>query len=151
MTKLKIYGASDDLVEVEGGVPGCDEYGAYDAPLYVELSTGDVFKVEYAERGVWLVTHQVESGKVAAAKTPHGEGDDPEPHTEAVEVVGPVEWAEAWEVWPPAPADVREKLGEILADEPDDFDRGRFLDDADVVAMWQIVAAARRRGSWKGR
>lgn len=53
---VRIYGCSDDLVQVEGGVPGCDEYNTDD--LYLTLH-GDgratVIRASYEDRGVWAI------------------------------------------------------------------------------------------------
>lgn len=35
MSQIVIYGASDDLIEVDGDVPGCDEYNEESARLLV--------------------------------------------------------------------------------------------------------------------
>ena len=146
MQTIKIYGASDDLVEVEGNVPGCDEFN--DTPLYIELSLGDVFKVEYTKGGVWTVEHVKRGGLKAAKgkiiKEPHGDGDDPEPYTETVTITAPVEWVEAWKDYPPTVEEMRWKLERFLSGN-DGFDEDRFLSDDDVRAIWAIVATARRR------
>ena len=44
MKSIKIYGASDDLIEIEGSCKGCDEYGTGGSgPLMgkITLSSGD--------------------------------------------------------------------------------------------------------------
>lgn len=149
MTSIVISGASDDLVEVVGEVPGCNEYSAYDNPLFVELSTGDVFRVEYTELGVWEVRQCVYGGLKAIGgtvqTTPHASGDDPDPYTDIVAVMGNIEWVEVWESYPPTVGEKRHKIGHELADDEDGFDRDRLLSDDDVAAVWAILATAKRR------
>jgi hypothetical protein len=52
---ISIYGASDDLVEVEGDVS--EEFNHYDSeeePCYLAFSDGTLLKVQYLE-GVWRI------------------------------------------------------------------------------------------------
>lgn len=61
MSTIQIYGASDDLIEIEGNCPGCDEYNAEDAAFLV---SGDYngtparakVRVIYNADGVWAIT-----------------------------------------------------------------------------------------------
>lgn len=156
MPTVTIYGASDDLIEVEGDVPGCDEYNSIDAPLYVELSTGDAFKVEYTDEGVWRVTlhekgalHTIKSLKNTSVVTVPAEGSDSKNYSDRLTVTGPFAWVEAWEAYPPTVAEKRRKIGHRLADDEDGFDRDRLLSDADVKSLWEIVAHATRRAAEK--
>ena len=110
---IKIYGASDDLVEVEGDVPGCDEFGHYgDEPGFVELSTGDIFSVVYGagKRAVWQIKHAHKSGKLKVTIQKAPKGDEPDPYTDTAVISGPIEWVEFWENWPPNYEDIREKV-----------------------------------------
>jgi hypothetical protein len=50
MKRIAFYGASDDLVEVVGDVPGCDEYNAELAAFVV---AGLRVVVSYGARGTW--------------------------------------------------------------------------------------------------
>lgn len=52
-----IFGSSDDLIEVEGQVKGCDEYNEEDATFVVmgtECSTR--VRVRYERDGVWSIS-----------------------------------------------------------------------------------------------
>lgn len=54
---VTIYGASDDLIEVEGKAPGCDEYNA-DAGSFI-VSSADAstrVRVWYGTGGCWHVS-----------------------------------------------------------------------------------------------
>lgn len=54
---IELYGASDDLIEVDGDLPGCDEYNAEDA-YFVLFGVADSavrVRVWYTSRGVWAI------------------------------------------------------------------------------------------------
>lgn len=121
MATIKLYGASDDLVEVEAAskppVPGCDEYGVgNDDASFVRLSTGDVFRIEYTDRGVWKIGQHVVTGKVAVKLDLAPEGDDPDPYTDKATVTGDIEWVDVWGSWPPTDDDVMGKVNDRLND-----------------------------------
>jgi hypothetical protein len=51
---VTIYGASDDLVEVEGVVSGCDEYNTEDASFVLVGDSGQArVRCWYGRKGVW--------------------------------------------------------------------------------------------------
>lgn len=53
---VTIYGASDDLIEVEGDVPGCDEYSAESATFTISGPDGMVrVRAQYADPGIWEI------------------------------------------------------------------------------------------------
>jgi hypothetical protein len=56
---ITIYGASDDLIEIEGNAQGCDEYPGEDG---VFVLIGDEAKVRvrvtYTARGLWAIAAQ---------------------------------------------------------------------------------------------
>ncbi len=49
----KIYGCSDDLVELKGEVN--EEFNCFDKPIYARFSTGTYVKVEYNKEGLWRI------------------------------------------------------------------------------------------------
>ncbi len=53
----EIYGASDDLIEIEGGLSG--EHGCYntseESPVAMFLSDGTVLAIHYGDGGVWKI------------------------------------------------------------------------------------------------
>lgn len=55
---IKIYGASDDLIEVEGDVPGCDEYNEEDATFVLLGYNSQRTRVRYryGKDGLWEAT-----------------------------------------------------------------------------------------------
>jgi hypothetical protein len=52
---ITIYGASDDLIEIEGDIRA--EFSATGDGDYVALSNGCIFRIAYD--GVWRITHAV--------------------------------------------------------------------------------------------
>lgn len=59
MSEVTIYGASDDLIEVEGDAKGCDEYPATDDMAAFVLVGGEArtrIVVRYTDDGVWAVS-----------------------------------------------------------------------------------------------
>ena len=114
MATITITGSSDDLIYVEGKVPGCDEYGEDEG--FIELSTGDVFKVDYTRGGVWQIRHHVRAkgSAVKVTTVPHAPVsdtiDDPEPYTDTVTVTGDFAWVRFCPAWPMAAADKREAI-----------------------------------------
>jgi hypothetical protein len=56
MSDVTIYGASDDLIEVDGDVPGCDEYSGESAELLLTGPEGGVWvMVTYGTNGCWAI------------------------------------------------------------------------------------------------
>lgn len=53
--RVVIYGSSDDLIEVEGDAPGCDEYSAEDATFVLSGPLGSA-RVRMVYEGVWAIT-----------------------------------------------------------------------------------------------
>ncbi len=52
--QLKIYGRSDDLIEIEGDI--YDEIGWHpDEKCYITISDGTVISIEYADEGIWRI------------------------------------------------------------------------------------------------
>lgn len=62
--KTIVYGASDDLIEVEGGVS--EEFSpAMDEPAYLAFSNGVVLKVVYDDEGLWRIQPRANAHLVA--------------------------------------------------------------------------------------
>jgi hypothetical protein len=57
---IRIYGASDDLVEVEGDIS--EEFSFYGESSYLAVSDGTVLRVDYDRDGIWRFT-RVSRGK----------------------------------------------------------------------------------------
>lgn len=59
--KTKIYGASDDLIEIEGAIS--DEHDAYNFSGTVTASDGTTAKLKYNDDGQWEFTVTKEGSK----------------------------------------------------------------------------------------
>lgn len=129
MTTIRISGASDDLVNVEGAVPGCDEYGYYGGhAVAVCFPSEDRFAVNYDDHGVWRVTHTHESGTltVQVRKAEMGPPDDVDHAT----VSGVIDRVEVWREWPPPIDEVRDRIERRL-------DNG--LTDDELRRVWRAL------------
>lgn len=88
---IVIYGASDDLVEVEGDIE--EEFSAFgdeDGNVIVATSTGVVVRVVYDHEGIWRITPLVGAEKVAITYCWH-DGDDNN-YSDRCEVADTVDW-----------------------------------------------------------
>lgn len=136
MNTVKISGHSDDLIEVEGNVPGCNEYGFYaDKPGYIEFSTGDVFSAQYTDRGTWRVEHHVNTGVLDVGIERCPEGDEPDPYTDVATIAGPISSVDFWKSWPPSIDNVREKVE-------------RVTEDMDAIQCKKVFAALFGHRKW---
>lgn len=48
-----VYGASDDLIEIDGAIR--EEFNPNDEPSYLGFSNGVVLKVTYDNEGIWRI------------------------------------------------------------------------------------------------
>lgn len=58
MSQLKIYGASDDLIEIEGSITEefyCPDVGD-DRGAYIAISDGTLLSVSYTGDGLWKIS-----------------------------------------------------------------------------------------------
>ena len=85
-----VYGASDDLIEVEGAIR--EEFGAYGADetyRYMAFSDGTVLKVDYTREGCWEFRRVAEG----TARYEHRAHDnDKTSHTDRVTLTGDIRW-----------------------------------------------------------
>jgi hypothetical protein len=54
---VKVYGTSDDLVEIEGDIR--EEFyslAGADTPVYLAFSDGTILAVDYSYEGIWRIT-----------------------------------------------------------------------------------------------
>ncbi len=73
MATVIVYGASDDLIEVEGAIE--EEFNPDgDKPSYLSFNDGTVLSVVYDDEGMWRVNRAV-AGSATFAKV---EADDPD-------------------------------------------------------------------------
>jgi hypothetical protein len=72
--QLKIYGRSDDLIEVEGAAQ--EEFHAkHGEPSYIKVAGGYLFKVEYDTDGIWRIKVVKTPNAVNHEHTPAEETD----------------------------------------------------------------------------
>ena len=60
-----MYGASDDLIEIEGDCTDGDEFSGGERAKYFGFTNGTVASIRYDDRGVWAITiHENGDGKI---------------------------------------------------------------------------------------
>lgn len=90
---ITIYGASDDLIEVEGDVT--EEFNALAKGLEegghaIACSDGTLLRIEYTESGVWRIAPVVKgSGELSIVQAPE---DDDENYTDKATLSGDIRW-----------------------------------------------------------
>jgi hypothetical protein len=86
---LKVYGQSDDLIEVEGDIR--EEFNPdYDDPkLLVATSNGVVMRIFYDDDGIWRITILKGHDKV---KLTQCKGDDDEDYSDIAVIEDDVDW-----------------------------------------------------------
>lgn len=95
MSTLKIYGASDDLIELEGAIH--DEINAYglteEDATFLAVSDGTMLQVFYSEGGVWRFLPITIGAHTRFNKTEGTEGDDN--YSDVIELTNqePFKWA----------------------------------------------------------
>jgi len=92
MQTVTVYGASDDLIEIEGDIR--DEISAdSDMPCKLAFSDGTVLNVVYDEDGCWRVT-RIAAGTAAMQKI-EAEGSDTDNYSDRVTLNGDIKWVVA--------------------------------------------------------
>jgi hypothetical protein len=89
---ITVYGASDDLVEVEGDIREEFNPASDDEPSYLAFSDGTVLSIHYTERGIWRIT-PVARGDGSGVLTIHQVvSEDPDSYTDRAEIAGDIRW-----------------------------------------------------------
>lgn len=83
---VKVYGASDDLIEVEGPPAVSDEFSGGDKQKFVGFSDGTVLSIVYADDGCWRLS-RVAEGTADYAHTP-AVGQDDDEYSDVVTLTG---------------------------------------------------------------
>ena len=77
---IKIYGASDDLIELEGDVTVTEEFpftGKGEGGDLLALSNGTVLRIDYANPGVWRITPVIHGvGRFVLTQCPEDDGNN---------------------------------------------------------------------------
>jgi hypothetical protein len=126
MQTITIYGASDDLVEVDGNVKGCDEYYYSEAVIVLE-PTQDRFRIKYD--GVWRVSYEHVTGLLRYHVELAPE-DDEDNYTDKATVSGDIARVTVYSSWPVSSGEIRRRVEER-------FDRG--LTDAQCAVVWEAL------------
>ena len=64
MKLVKVYGASDDLVQIEGDIKGADEFGCFDVqPRFILSTGGGALWIDAVYNGSWAFAVGVESAR----------------------------------------------------------------------------------------
>lgn len=69
MSEVKVYGASDDLIEIDGDIE--EEFSWYkgdDEPAYLGFSDGTVLRIIYDETGLWKIM-TINKGRATVERT----------------------------------------------------------------------------------
>lgn len=132
MKTVTVTGASDDLIEVEGGLR--EEFDWYsDKPCWLNFSDGTQLKALYDDEGIWRF-ERTREGAAEYSRTPgDGEAND------IVTLTGDVRWVEKWS----KPAIDRDCLESWFEKFVDDADSGDFTDEQ----LRAIYAAATGRSA----
>ncbi len=89
MKTVTVYGASDDLIEIEGDI--VDELSPdYSEPTRLAFSDGTVLSVIYAADGCWRVNRIAEG--TAKFEKIEAEGPDTANYTDRVTLTGDIKW-----------------------------------------------------------
>lgn len=88
MSSITVYGASDDLIEIEGGLR--EEFEAADGSMnYLAFSDGTVLSVVYGKDGLWTL-RRVVTGTASFSK--HDATDEDEDYSDRVTLDGNILW-----------------------------------------------------------
>lgn len=85
--KLTIYGASDDLIEIEGDIR--EEFNPIDESSKLAFSDGTVLSVSYTD-GCWRI-NRLAKGTSEYSKI-ESEGADSDNYSDKVTLVGDIKW-----------------------------------------------------------
>lgn len=84
---ITVYGASDDLIEIDGDI--YEEFNHYiDDPALLAFSDGTVLRIVHDSEGIWRITPVVQG----AASLTHTFGQDDREHTDKATLDGDVRW-----------------------------------------------------------
>ncbi len=74
--KVKVYGVSDDLVEIEGSSYWEDEIGCYDKDVRIWFCDGTVIRIRYADGGIWRIDVETQGTEKHRLDVCSGEDED---------------------------------------------------------------------------
>lgn len=83
---VKVYGASDDLVEIEGSSYEFDEIGCYNSDVLIYFKDGTTIRVSYPKRGKAIWNIDVEEAGTAYKKLHICNNEDDEIYSDIFEI-----------------------------------------------------------------
>lgn len=93
MSQITIYGASDDLIEVDGDIR--EEFSGMDAsedePFMVAVSDGTLLSIAYGVGGGFWRIHVLRPGTAAVTKV-EATDDDSDAYSDRVTLDGEIDW-----------------------------------------------------------
>lgn len=83
---VKVYGASDDLCEIEGSAYKEDEIGCYDSDVRIRFVDGTVIRVGYpkADAAIWRI--EVEKKGTASQSLTLCDDEEANPYSDIFEI-----------------------------------------------------------------
>lgn len=88
MKTIEIYGASDDLIEIDGDI--CEEFNPIsDETSYIACSDGTLLTVEYTRQGYWRI-NRIQEGTAKYSKVEGKNVDDD--YSDTVTLEGEISW-----------------------------------------------------------
>lgn len=95
---LKIYGASDDLIEIEGDIREEFNPSDVDGPAFLAFSDGTLLQIQYGagQLGFWRITPLL-YGSAKYSKTEATNADDN--YSDVVTLEGDIKWVACGDQW----------------------------------------------------
>jgi hypothetical protein len=92
-TEITVYGASDDLIEIDGAI--IEEFNPRgDEPVLLAFSDGTVLRIHYSDAGVWRIqpVHGGRGSELTIAQAPE---DDEANYSDRATLRADIEWVVA--------------------------------------------------------
>lgn len=83
---VKIYGASDDLVEIEGSRFKEDEIGCFEYDVRFRFTDGTQIRIGYPNEGAAIWWIEIEKNGTAEKRLSVCENEDNDPHSDVFEI-----------------------------------------------------------------
>lgn len=94
---ITIYGASDDLIEIDGSIREEFPYNGHDGGALIAISDGTLLRIQYTHDGVWRITPLV-YGSAPYTKV-EADGADSDNYSDRVTLTGEIKWLVVGEEW----------------------------------------------------
>lgn len=96
MAEVTIYGASDDLIEIEGSLREEFYASSGDESTWLIFGDGTILDVRYADNGVWRITQQ-SAGRAVFSKVEAPAEEEGGNYSDRVTLTGWLRWVVAAE------------------------------------------------------